>query len=492
MNTFLAVKTPGTTENIQLSFADQLLPSETIASVSLSSLNPAAPLVVNILAGPYTFSALLSLVGGLNNTSYSVLVSVVTSTARILEKILAIVVNSELTFEYDNQNLSAVSALVDSITAGESAIGEHTFILPNTVSAASGNVNWELLDSSGTLFSSGPCFDYTVVTNANSLLISCKAVINVPSNVQPTLLGQAYQLRYTLTGVMDQPVYAFESISVLGNTTVPVGVEDVIELTGNTAYLNLVLSRPFDTVSVSVYRENELLVTVPANNVNLTADGWIHTVEIPNISFPPMLDAYTLLWTARNSAKMSYVETSTGRLFVTTPAILSAIEDMRIVLNKSRATIHGQPDLLFTTPLLMAYLRRGRDMFNAAYGMFTNFDMTNAQGGIREYWLRFSEIYALRSQYLAEGEKAFNFSGMAISLEVDKAQFYDAMANSIQQELDTNGKPFKQNLIKKGIIGGDGNGGNLSALRPGANGTIGISISPATSWGRYQHRLGVR
>jgi hypothetical protein len=492
MNTFLAVKPPSSTEAVNLSFADLLTPLETITTVSVSNLQPAGSLVVTVVPGPYTNLAKLSVSAGNNNVSYSVLVKVLTSTGQTLEKLLAVVINSEIPFEYNTQNLSAVSALVDTIQAGESAIGEHTFILPNTLSAVSGSVSWELLDNQGTLLSSGPCFEYNVSTTSTSLLISCKGIVNVPSNVSPTLLGQSYQLRYTLIGVTETPIYAFENITVAGFNTVPIGVEDTIELTGNTAILNLVLPKAFDTVSVAIYDNNNKILSAVSNYSNVTSDGWMYTVEIPDVDITPKLESYTVLWSAKNSSKASYVETHTGRLFITTPSILSAVEDIRIYVNKSRTTINGKPDLLFSAPLLIAYLRRGRDAFNAAFGMFTNFDMTNAQGGIREYWLKYAEVYALRSQFLAEGEKAFNFTGQAISLEVDKTQFYQSAADSIQQDLDNNGKTFKQNLIKKGITGGDGNPGNLSLMRPGANGTVGISISPATSWGRYAGRLGLR
>ncbi|MEK9322795.1 hypothetical protein, partial [Escherichia coli] len=60
------------------------------------------------------------------------------------------------------------------------------------------------------------------------------------------------------------------------------------------------------------------------------------------------------------------------------------------------------------------------DAFNGAYGQFTSFTMTNARGPIREYWLLYAELAAIQSQYLAEGEKAFNYQGAAISLEVDR------------------------------------------------------------------------
>jgi hypothetical protein len=110
--------------------------------------------------------------------------------------------------------------------------------------------------------------------------------------------------------------------------------------------------------------------------------------------------------------------------------------------------------------------------------------MTDARGPIREFWLKFSEIMALRGQYLAEGEKVFNFQGQQIQLEVDRTPYYDSLANSLQQLLDNEAKAFKTMLIKRGILGGDGNA-DPTAQRPGAAGAIGISITPASSFGPY-------
>jgi hypothetical protein len=118
--------------------------------------------------------------------------------------------------------------------------------------------------------------------------------------------------------------------------------------------------------------------------------------------------------------------------------------------------------------------------------------MLNAKGGIREYWLRFAEVMALRSQFLAEGEKVFNFSGQAISLEVDRTQYYQTLADNIQSYLDAEGKQVKQNLIKKGITAGDGDVSDLSAMRRGANGAVAITLTPATNWGKFTNRFNNR
>jgi hypothetical protein len=101
----------------------------------------------------------------------------------------------------------------------------------------------------------------------------------------------------------------------------------------------------------------------------------------------------------------------------------------------------------------------------------------------------YSELSGLRSQYIAEGEKAFNFSGQAISLDVDRTGFYDSAASSLQSRLDNEAKPFKQNLIKKGLVSGTGNLDDIG-LRRGAIGSVGINVSPASNWGRFSGKMG--
>ncbi|MGT3783776.1 hypothetical protein ACVTE8_14540, partial [Staphylococcus aureus] len=106
---------------------------------------------------------------------------------------------------------------------------------------------------------------------------------------------------------------------------------------------------------------------------------------------------------ANNNAAMVYQESAD--LWIINPSIMTAVGDVKAKIAKARATLYGSPDLLFPTPTILTWLRRGMDAFNGAYGQFTSFTMTNARGPIREYWLLYAELAAIQSQYLAEGEK---------------------------------------------------------------------------------------
>ena len=161
---------------------------------------------------------------------------------------------------------------------------------------------------------------------------------------------------------------------------------------------------------------------------------------------------------------------------------------MKARITKAHTTLYGTSDLIFPTETVMLWLRRGRDMFNSYQGVFTSFTMVNAKNGIREYWLMCAEAMALTSQELAEAEKAFDFQGAAISLNVDRAAAYGSMADKIQGLLDNQLKPMKQNLIIKGQTSGDGSA-DTTRLGRGAIGCVGITITPASPWGPYRSGL---
>lgn len=488
-STQVIVKFPADVRNVTVDFTDVLVGGELITSGSLSASDPVG-LTVNGL-GFTTTAITLNVGAGTDKQSYGVQVTANTDGGHVYTKLVAVVINSDLAANYQNTNVDAFQALVGKLEAGTAALGKANFLFPPSVDTTSGTVKWELIDVEGVVLSSGQAFDYQTVTTASGKRVEAQAVVNAPSLTKPTLEGQSYQIRWTLT-VSGTDYFSFENMVVTGPNTVPVGPEDIIEMGDSTTFgVNIVTETPFDTVLADVYFKNDNLVANQPAVAVQTADGWQYSVQMTNDgTLLPRLEPYTVIWRMSNVARPNYVERQTSRLFVVNASLMQAVNDMRIMVNRSETSILGQNDILFTEQLLLAYLRRGRDTFNAAYGMFTAFDMTNASGGIREYWLKFSEIMCLRAQFLAEGEKVFNLNGQAISLDVDRTQFYSQLADNMQAQVDNECKAIKQNLIKKGILGGDGNVDNLTAMRRGANGAVAITMTPASSLGwRFARRF---
>lgn len=481
MSNPVVVKFPNEARTIQVDFASFLVGGETITAGSVSASDPAG---LTVTANAAVGSAIpLTVSGGTDGQSYGVTVAVNTDGGHTYTIKVAVVVNSQIAANYQNTNVDAFNALLGEIQAGEAALGKAAFMFPAGFNASTGQVQWSIIDADGVVLGSGNAYDYAITNLSNGTKVEAQAVVSVPSDVLPTLQGQSYQLRWTLV-LNGQTYHSFESLRVTGPNTVPEGVEDVVELTGKPIPVSCVFSQPYESVTLDVYQDNtQVGDTITLTNSLKTSDGYLYQTTL-NLDLPARLESYTLMWSGK-LASNPYTERQTGRLFIVNPMILSATDDMRLLVNRSRSTIAHQQDLMFTVPLLLAYLRRGRDAFNGAYGVMTAFTFTAAKGPLREYWLRFAEIQALRGQYLAEGEKVFNFSGQAIQLDVDRTQYYESAANNIQQLLDSECKNFKNILIKRGILSGDGNVENLTVQRPNAAGVLGISISPASNFGPY-------
>ena len=493
MNSNIVVKMPMDTRRVQVDFSDVFVGGETISAGAVTQVEPnSLPCSVISVASPFVT---LEVVGGVDLQSYGINVTVNTTGANLYTKTVAVVVNSNMAYAYQVNNVDAFSNVVGTLEAGSAGIGSASFMFPLPFDPSNGNIQWDLLDKDGVVYSSGVAHSYEFANLSNDVKITAQAVINTPSDMIPTLEGQSYQIRWKLN-IGGQTYYSFESLAVTGPSSVPEGVDDVVELAFNNIPVQVVFDEPFEYVTFEVYNQNTMCIpTVNITSNVKTPNGYMYAGLIQSpLNMPANLESYTIVWSAWNANNPSGKVRETGRIFVVNPSIMSAVNDMHILINKSATTIAGQKDLLFTTPLLLAYLRRGRDGFNGAQGVLTGFDMTNATGSVREFWLRYAEILALRAQFMAEGEKVFNFSGQAISLDVDRTGFYQTMADGIQSAVDAEVKPFKQNLVIKGHINGDGNLGfsNGSAQAPGAAGAVGISLSPATGWGKWSARWGIR
>jgi len=367
-----------------------------------------------------------------------------------------------------------------------------TYIFDQAQAITSPIVVWKLLDSAGVLYASGTAGSVTVTSSSFIKSVVANTSVVLPSNLLPTSGSVSYQIRWELTSTeFVVPVYSFDSIQVQGFTTLPTGPEEIVELQGDIINLGIVLDRTYSPVTVTLYYGNTSLfspATVTGTPVQLSS-GYRYSYDVDPQALPgggafPMyasLDNYLTSWKYVDAAYPTQVQREQGRIFIVNPTILSAVEDARTQVMKARTTLFGFEDALFTVPTIISWLRRGRDLFNAAGGYPTTFDMTNATLGIREFWLRYSEIGMLRAQALAEGEKAFNFSGAAISLETDKAQYYQQLADSLQTQLDSEVKGFKANLIKKGLSGGNG---DQTLMNMSSTARVGIMASPASQFGR--------
>lgn len=385
-------------------------------------------------------------------------------------------------------NEQAFNDLVGDLDPGQSAVGCGIFSFGPDVDPSGGSVEWELLDNQGRIYSQGAAYSYQVQSSGFANTVLAHSLVTCPTDIPPTLDGQAYQLRWTLTLPSGQVFHSFENIRVTPQFSTPVGAEAVVELRGGQAHPKLVTEDLWDNVVLEVYNDQQKLAEaviaapgLPSKPVR-NSSGWTYMASIDTSQMVmSYIKPWTLIWKYWSSADPDVKYTENADFWVINPVINQALSDMRARINKAQTTIYGKPDLLFPPETMLTWFRRAADAFNTWGGVFTSVTFTNPSGALREYWLMIAELYALESQYLAEGAKAFDFQGAAISLTVDQTQYLDAMAAKIQARLDNELKPLKQNLLYKGNDKGDGSA-DPARLQRGAMGSVGISIHPATPW----------
>lgn len=420
--------------------------------------------------------------GGVSGMTYGTPVTVTTN-QRVFVVTVVITCVSEL-FQPDlREDPGSYQDLVGDIAAGKTALATAIFNFAPDFDAAGGYVVWDVLDSQGVIYASGNAYEYRIVSNGIANTVTARCVISIPSSIPPTL-NDPYQLRYTLR-VGNGIAYTSENIRVHGLVDMQVGTQDAIELSGDKATLSLVTEKMYAGYEIELYAQNTKLASMPIVNPERVSAGYFVAGTLDTSTLPVSLLPYSVVWKFYNSTSQTFRETAA--LWVVNPSIIQAVEDVKSKINKARQTLYGTEDSQFSSVEVLKWLRRGMDLFNNSYGVFTAFTMTNAMGGVREFWLLCSEKAALEAQYGLEAEKAFNFSGAAISLDVDRTSFIDTMIGKIQSQLDQELKALKQNLLIKGHKSGDGSGpngnGDFSSASMGAMGSVGIAITPASIYG---------
>lgn len=473
-----------------LSLGEQIV----TGSTALTALSPvtSTPLSLSSFVETTTTIA-FSLIGGEEPISYGIRLKFSTNFGVDREILLAVVIRDELNVPFVTKNPHAFQSLIEEISAGDAAIGKGFFVLPQGSSAVNCYVMWELLDTSGNVFSSGNAYDITMLVDTFSTVVEANAVVHVPTSVPPTLDGQKYQIRWSLVdSVTQETTYTFESIRVVGKSNNPVGASDSVELHGDNCLLSLVTPNLYDTVGFEIFSPvgNQRVANLsPVQNPQRISSGWYYQGAFDTSTVEPSLAPYIVSWKYHDAQTPWSSSRETARIFVINSSIMNAVEDARRTVNKARSAFFQAPEMIFDVQTIIGFLRRGMDTFNGSGGYYTAFDMTDATGGVRDFWLGYSEVALLEAQALAEGEKSFDFQGQAIQLTVERSQYYSSAAETLKSRLEGNVRAFKANLQQKGISGGTGNVNNLSNSNMAF---VGITVHPASQFGRYygQNRLG--
>ena len=336
---------------------------------------------------------------------------------------------------------------------------------------------WELLDGEGALYAQGNTTINTRLSETvnGTVVFELEAQITVPQNIPVHGGGSDYQVRWTVNSPIQQSLTTFSSIRIVGPVYEEVGALPQLELTGTPVTASLILESPPDNndtdVTFNLFRGNQALISryVPGTSLNSLS----RTVDFQPESYGITASVVpnNMVWRVK-SRGASY--TYSADLWVINSTILQAANDVLNFLNKAYQESGQEPSTAITPIDCIRYLRRGMDVFNGV-GKATVFTMINATGGVRDAWVGYSAAEASRAQYLAEGMKAFNFSGQSTTLEVDRTTFWDSMATNIESRLNNTVPAYKTTIARWGYQGGDG---NIQGPRPGALGVTGLMVSP--------------
>lgn len=367
---------------------------------------------------------------------------------------------------------------IATITAGGTGEVEATWMLPIPPSAfASATAKWEVLDRTGAVWSFGDADTLRTETAAvgTDTHVIATATVTVPVEAPADPSGTSYQVRWTLTRPGADDLYAFDGFTLFPRVADLLGPANSVVLAGTPTQVHLTLPTEFPDVRCMVYYQNTALTEIVATK-QLVTEGHRYLANLLCDWSPgPSLYPYTLIW-RYGPANQQVMEQAS--LWLINPTIMQAQAEIRQFLVKAYLDSGIDPGQDFTPDVMLLHLQQGAELFNAL-GYPTTFTMTRATGPIRALWLRCATIAACRAQYLSEGMKAFNFGGQVVNLDVDRSQFWDSIASQLQAELDQAIKPFKENLVRRGLLSGDGNI-NPNTLMHAAVGSIGIAITPVS------------
>lgn len=253
---------------------------------------------------------------------------------------------------------------------------------------------------------------------------------------------------------------------------------------------------PGDKLSFHLYSGNTALFGpngISADDVNSGVSVVVHSdksmISIPAVvGAVNVLEPLTLLVEHKTPSQVTH-KTFTFKVWAVTPSVLSAASQLEDFINKARAT-NVIPELAYTQADLIQYLHRGLGMFNGFGPQLTSFTGMNMKGMILDGWLQCSQYYALASQLQAEGQMAFDFSGQAVSLNVDRTPSIESALGRVESMLQSQIKPMKQLLAKNGVTGGDGSAGGGMISGPNHLGTLHVINAPTTK--HYGHRPAYR
>lgn len=230
------------------------------------------------------------------------------------------------------------------------------------------------------------------------------------------------------------------------------GLGDQVLMSDESLSFLLPVSQINGAISLSFYQGNEKIESFTLDPSQVMEQGQYTKIETElTAKIGPVLNPYLTIVDYLLGAKQRLMFNT----WIVTPQILVSMNALESSLNKARLE-NVIPQLEYSQADLLLYLQRGLNLFNSYSPNLTDFNGLNMQGAIFDAHLLCASYYALAAQLLAEGMLAFNFSGQAVTLDVDRTPALEGALGRIESQLNERLPKVKQMLLRRGISGGDG------------------------------------
>lgn len=309
------------------------------------------------------------------------------------------------------------SQLVVSGSAAQSgtnpALWSANVVIPSSAPVAAGNdkytIEWRLVATNGSVYKTTDSFsvlspvDFDDLENDRILLEGGELndAMKLPAYIVPTSLH--------VSVIREDNTIVYASSELIGSadlTTTQVQDEKIYQ---------------FDTL------ETSSLLTVGDTGISPYIIKWSYTVN------------------GRTSDEFHFV-------FVINARTLNIINQLRRTIDKARSE-HPNPVLRYTDVDLVAYIMQGLSLINGLKPNITNWDFNTLPAALHLGLVQAAAYCALSAQYLAEGQAAFDFSGQAISLNVDRTQYIDAALGRIMDFINDKIPATKKMLLRSSSMG---------------------------------------
>lgn len=254
-------------------------------------------------------------------------------------------------------------------------------------------------------------------------------------------------IRWTLIDHLDRQFRVTSVVIVQPSQTPSLG--DQVLMSDEVLELLLPVTNIESSIQLSFYQGNELVARL--NSDGVSAGNYTQvSVSVPDQVSPKLAPYLTFADYMLNSKQRLMFN-----VWIVTPQILNCMNALESTLNKAKLD-NIIPQLEYTQPDLLLYLQRGLNLFNSYSPNLTDFNGTNMQGALFDSLLLCASYYALGAQLLAEGMLAFNFSGQAVTLDVDRTPALESALGRVESQLTERIPKIKQMLLRHGVSGGSG------------------------------------